>query len=50
MLGISLFKLFNDGDYEKAAALSAIMFLLSSLAAAVYVYTNLKKNEWEEAQ
>ncbi|MFR8166160.1 MAG: ABC transporter permease subunit [Enterocloster sp.] len=43
MMGISLYTQFNNGHYEKAAALSVIMFLFSVLSAAVYVYTNMKK-------
>ena len=31
-----------------AAALSVIMFLFSVLSAAVYVYTNMKENDWEK--
>ncbi len=50
MLGISLFNQFNNGNYEKAAALSVIIFLLSAVSAMVYIYTNLKKSDWEEAQ
>ena len=48
MMGISLYTQFNNGHYEKAAALSVIMFLFSVLSAAVYVYTNMKENEWEK--
>jgi ABC-type spermidine/putrescine transport system permease subunit I len=49
MLGISLFRQFNQYmDYEKTAALSVIMFLICSLSAAVYIYTNLKEKEWEK--
>lgn len=48
MLGIALYTQFNNAHYEKAAALSVIMFLFSVLSAAVYVYTNMKENEWEK--
>lgn len=48
MLGISLYTQFNNGHYEKAAALSVIMFIFSSVSAVVYVYTNMKENEWEK--
>ena len=48
MMGISLYTQFNNGHYEKSAALSVIMFLFSVLSAAVYVYTNMKENEWEK--
>lgn len=48
MLGISLYTQFNNGHYEKAAALSVIMFLLSAVSAAVYVCTNLKESDWEK--
>jgi ABC-type spermidine/putrescine transport system permease subunit I len=49
MLGISLFRQFNTYmDYEKTAALSVIMFLICSVSAAVYIYTNLKEKAWEK--
>lgn len=48
MLGISLFSEFNKGHYERAAALSVIMFLLSAVSAAVYIYTNMKEKDWEK--
>ena len=48
MLGISLFRQFQSYmDYEKAAALSVIMFLICSVSAGVYIYTNLKEKAWE---
>jgi ABC transporter, permease protein len=49
MLGISLFDQFNKYlRYERAAALSVIMFLLCSVSAGVYIYTNLKEKAWEK--
>ena len=49
MLGISLFRQFNSYmDYERAAALSVIMFLICSVSAGVYIYTNLRENEWQK--
>jgi ABC-type spermidine/putrescine transport system permease subunit I len=49
MLGISLYRHFNSYmDYEKAAALSVIMFILCSVSAGVYIYTNLKEKAWEK--
>ena len=48
MLGIALYSLFNNFHYEKAAALSVIIFLLSSISAAVYIHTNMKEQEWEK--
>ncbi|QQO11446.1 ABC transporter permease [Breznakiella homolactica] len=49
MLGIALFEQFNIYmDYEKTSALSVIMFLICSVSAAVYIYTNLKEKEWEK--
>lgn len=49
MLGIALYDQFNSYmDYERAAALSVIMFLLCSLSAVVYIYSNLKEKEWEK--
>lgn len=50
MMGISLYKQFNNGHYEKAAALSVIMFLFSLLSAIVYVYTNMKESDWERGK
>ena len=47
VLGVTLYKQFNNIHYEKAAALSTIIFLLSSLSASVYIYTNMKKQGWE---
>lgn len=49
MLGISLFDQFNKYlRYERAAAMSVIMFLICSISAAVYIYTNLKEKDWEK--
>ena len=49
MLGISLFDQFNKYQrYERAAALSVIIFLICSVSAGVYIYTNLKEKEWEK--
>ncbi len=49
MLGIALFDQFNRYlDYNRSAALSVIMFLLCSVSAVVYIYTNLKEKDWEK--
>ena len=49
MLGIALFDQFNKYlAYNRSAALSVIMFLICSVSAFVYVYTNLKEKEWEK--
>lgn len=48
MLGVTLYKLFNNMHYEQAAALSVIMFLFSSVSAMVYIYANMKKEEWQD--
>lgn len=49
MLGIALFDQFNRYlDYNRSAALSVIMFLICSVSAAVYIYTNLKEADWEK--
>lgn len=46
MLGIDLFEQFNTYmDYGKTAALSVIMFLICSVSAGVYIYTNLKEKD-----
>mgnify|MGYP005795287031 CR=1 FL=1 len=49
MLGIALFDQFNKYlNYERAAALSVIMFIICSVSALVYIYTNLHENDWEK--
>lgn len=35
-------------SYNRSAALSVIMFLICSVSAAVYIYTNLKEKDWEK--
>ncbi|WP_100401878.1 ABC transporter permease [Bacillus sp. FJAT-42315] len=48
MLGIVLFDQFNSYmAYERAAALSFIIFIICSISAAVYIYTNMKESKWE---
>lgn len=48
MLGIALFDQFNKYlSYNRAAALSVIMFLICAVSAGVYIYSNLKDTEWE---
>lgn len=50
MLGVVLNDIFSVyRNYESAAALSVIMFLICSLSAAAYIYTNMKKDKWENA-
>ena len=49
MLGIALFDQFNKYlSYNRSAALSVIMFLICSVSAGVYIYTNLKEADWEK--
>lgn len=49
MLGVSLFDQFTKyGNMERTAAISVIMFLICSVSAVVYIYTNLKEREWEK--
>lgn len=49
MLGIALYDQFNAYmSYERAAALSAIMFVFSLGAAIVYVTSNLKESRWQK--
>lgn len=49
MLGIALFDQFNKYlNYNRSAALSVIMFLICSVSAGVYIYTNLKEKDWEK--
>ena len=47
MLGVFLRRNFSNRNYERAAAISVLIFLFSSVSAAVYIYTNLKDKEWE---
>lgn len=48
MLGRVLYNQFNYPHYERSAALSVIIFIICSLAASFYIYTNMKENEWEK--
>lgn len=48
MMGVSLFTLYNNQHYGLAAALSVIMFVLSSVSAVVYIYVNMREDKWEE--
>ena len=49
VLGIVLFDQFNKYlRYERAAAMSFIIFLICSVSAGVYIYTNLREKEWEK--
>ncbi len=50
MIGITLFTQFNNLNYEYAAALSVVMFLLCSVSAAVYIYTNMRDKAWEKQE
>jgi len=50
MIGVSLFVQFNNLNYGNAAALSVIMFLLCSVSAAVYIYTNMREKAWEKQE
>lgn len=47
MLGVVLYKEFNQYlDYNRAAALSVILFALCSLSAIVYVIVNMRREKW----
>lgn len=49
MLGIDLFDQFNKYlRYQRAAALSVIMFLICAVSAGVYIHSNLKEQAWEK--
>lgn len=48
MLGVYLRKQFSNNKYEVAAACSVVIFLLCSVSAIVYLYTNMKEQAWEE--
>ena len=49
MLGIALYDQFNRYlEYNRSAAPSVIMFMICSVSAGVYIYTNLKENDWEK--
>lgn len=48
MLGVYLRKQFSQyANYELSAALSVVIFIFSSISAAIYIYTNLREHEWE---
>lgn len=48
MLGILLYQQVGTYmDYEKAAALSVLMFMLSLVGSIVYIKTNMKEEVWE---
>lgn len=48
MLGILLYnQAATYMDYERAAALSVLMFLLCLVGAVIYIRTNLKESEWQ---
>jgi ABC-type spermidine/putrescine transport system permease subunit I len=47
MLGVVMYKEFNQYlDYNRAAALSVILFALCSLSANVYVIVNMRREKW----
>jgi len=48
MLGVYLRKQFGNSKYEIAAATSVLIFVLCSISAIVYLYTNMKEQAWEE--
>lgn len=48
MLGVYLRNQFGLGKYEIAAATSVVIFVLCSISAIVYLYTNMKEQAWEE--
>lgn len=49
MLGVVLYDQFNSYmAYERAAALSVIMFVLCSFAAVAYIASNLREEVWEK--
>lgn len=51
MLGVLLYQQVNVYlDYNRAAALSVLMFLLSLGGAIIYIRSNLKDDAWESAE
>lgn len=48
MLGVYLRTQFGNAKYEIAAATSVVIFVLCSISAIVYLYTNMKEQAWEE--
>jgi len=49
MLGVALFTEFRQlFRIHTSAALSVLMFLISSLVGMAYIYTSLKESEWEK--
>lgn len=47
MMGVSLYELYNNYHYGRAAALSVIMFAFSAVCAVVYIYVNMRQEKWE---
>lgn len=49
MMGVVLYDQFNSYmAYERAAALSVIMFIFCSFAAVAYIVSNLREDAWEK--
>lgn len=49
MMGVVLYDQFNSYmNYERAAALSVIMFIFCSFAAVAYIVSNLREDTWEK--
>ena len=47
MLGVYLRNEFSNRNYNLASAIAVVIFLFSSVSAAVYLYSNLKEKDWE---
>ena len=48
MLGVYLRQQFGNAKFEIAAATSVLIFVLCSISAVAYLYTNMKEQAWEE--
>ncbi len=47
MLGVYLRSQFANRNYNLASATAVVIFLFSSVSAAVYLYQNMKEKDWE---
>lgn len=48
MMGVTMYNLYGNQHFGRSAALSVIMFILSALSAVMYIYVNMRKDQWEK--
>lgn len=48
MMGVTMYNLYGNQHFGRSAALSVIMFILSALSAVMYIYVNMRKDQWEQ--